>query len=198
MGESRDRINLAGGSAVVAAGLASICCILPLGLGVLGLSGAMISAFFEPLRPYMLALAGLLLALGFYLSFRAGKTREVCSTDSMTASRAARPTLFIAVAATVGLALFPSMVSLASGGQETLPAEVESKVVLLQVVGMTCETCASQVRTQLLDLPGVIDVAVSYERGVAAVRVREERGPEVHSLIEAVEQAGFTATVVER
>ena len=56
--------------AVVSAALASMCCILPLGLGALGLSTTVVAAFFEPLRPWFLALAGALLGLGLYFALR--------------------------------------------------------------------------------------------------------------------------------
>ncbi len=45
---------------------------------------------------------------------------------------------------------------------------------------------------------GVIDAAVSYDREVAEVRVREERAPELKLLILAVEKAGYTAAVEAR
>jgi copper chaperone CopZ len=202
---ARSREKLAGGGAVVAAGLASMCCILPLALGALGLSGVFISAFFEPLRPYLLGLAGVLLAAGFYLSFRAPRAGEVCAPASKTASAASRPVLFVAAAATAALALFPSIVGLASGGSEALPSpspsassSIASSVIVLHVEGMTCEACTSGVRARLLDVPGVIDAAVSYRRKLAEVRVREERAPETASLVEAVEKAGFSAEVATR
>ena len=68
---------------------------------------------------------------------------------------------------------------------------------MLQVDGMTCESCAPGVRSELLDVPGVIDAAVSYERKVAEVRVREERPPGVEHLLKAVKKAGYSATVAE-
>jgi copper chaperone CopZ len=198
MGELGTGEKLAGGGAVVAAGLASMCCILPLGLGALGLSGALISAYIEPLRPFFLVLAGVLLALGFYLSFRAPRSGEVCSKGSTKLSRASRPTLLVAAVATAALAVFPSIAGLVSGGNETLAPDVESNVIVLRVQGMTCESCTPGLRAQLLGVPGVIDAAVSYERNVAEVRVREERAPETQSLIEAVEKAGYTAEVAAR
>ena len=56
--------------AVVSAALASMCCILPLSLGAIGLSTTAVAVFFEPLRPWFLALAALLLGLGFYFALR--------------------------------------------------------------------------------------------------------------------------------
>jgi copper chaperone CopZ len=175
-----------------------MCCILPLALGALGLSGAMVSAFFEPLRPFFLTVSGALLALGFYFSFRAPSGGEACSTDSGKLSRASRPTLFVAALGTVALALFPSFAGLASGGADTLAPKVESSVILLRVEGMTCESCAPGIRAHLLDVPGVIDAAVSYKRQVAEVRIREERAPELGLLLQAVEQAGFAAALESR
>jgi hypothetical protein len=53
--------SLAIGSALAAL-LASLCCLGPLLLG-----GAVLVATFAPLRPYFLAVSGVLLAGGFYL-----------------------------------------------------------------------------------------------------------------------------------
>lgn len=193
---AREKVTAAG--AVVAAAFASMCCILPLGLGAIGLSGAMASAFFEPLRPYFLAVSAALLALGFYFSYRAPRNGEVCRTRFSKLSLASRPTLLVATLGTLILALFPSIAGLASGGSETLAPQVDSNVVVLRIEGMTCESCAPGVRAHLLDVPGVIDAAVSYERKVAEVRVREEQGPELQVLILAVEQAGYSAVVEAR
>lgn len=195
MAELGTREKAAGAGAVIAAALASMCCILPLGLGAIGLSGAVVSAFFEPLRPFFLGLSGVLLAVGFYLAFRGPVEGETCSTNTLRLSRASRPTLFVAMLATVGFAVFPTFAGLASGGEESLPSDVPSTVVTLRVDGMTCESCASTVRAHLLDVPGVIDAGVSYGRKLAEVRVREERPPEGERLVAAVEKAGYSASL---
>lgn len=57
---------------VVAAFLASLCCLGPLLLGGLGL-GTVLVATFAPLRPYFLALSAFLLAMGFYFVYRKPK-----------------------------------------------------------------------------------------------------------------------------
>src|SRR5260370_7181558 len=58
---------LATGS-TLAALLASLCCLGPVLLGGAGL-GAVLVATFAPLRPYFLAVSGVLLAGGFFLVF---------------------------------------------------------------------------------------------------------------------------------
>lgn len=189
------RPDVAGVGAVLAAALASACCILPAILGAIGLSGAVLSAFFEPLRPWFLALAAILLSAGFYLAMRRPAEGEACTSSGWLAG-ATRPTLFASALATFALAMAPGLMGLAADGPETLASEVASEVVVLQVDGMTCESCAPAVRSHLLDVPGVIDAAVSYERARAEVRVRAERPPDPERLVEAVAESGYAARVV--
>lgn len=179
------------GGAVVSAALASMCCILPLGLGALGLSTTLAAAFFEPLRPGFLALAALLLSIGFYFAFRRPLQGEVCSPDSRATSKLSKPALWVSTLAVVALALFPSVSGIATGGNEALGPTTASEIVVLKIDGMTCEACVPGVRNALLDVPGVIDAAVDYERSSARVRVRVERPPKESALLAAVEKAGY-------
>ena len=183
------------GGAVVSAALASMCCILPLGLGVVGLSATTIAAFFEPLRPWFLTLAALLLAVGFYFAFRAPADAAVCDTESRPFQRLSKPTLWLATVAVIALALFPSLAGVAVGGSSELAPATASQVVELRIDGMTCEACTSGVRDALLNVPGVIDAAVSYEEARARVRVRTERPPAPATLFAAVREAGYSATM---
>lgn len=192
---ARSGITWARGGAVVSAALASMCCILPLGLGVLGLSTTLVAAFFEPLRPWFLTLAALLLGIGYYFEFRSPPTGEVCSPDSRVASKLSKPSLWLSTFAVMALALFPSISGIAAGGHEELAAATASEVVILNIEGMTCEACAPDIRTALLDVPGVIDAAVSYERKSAQIRIRAERPPKGSALLAAVEKAGYTGTL---
>ena len=57
------------GGSVLAALIASACCWLPLLLVTFGVSAAGVSAQFESVRPYFLALTAVLLGAGFYFSY---------------------------------------------------------------------------------------------------------------------------------
>jgi hypothetical protein len=46
---------------------------------------------------------------------------------------------------------------------------------------------------EIRDVPGVIDTAVSYERKLAELRVREERAPNPNLLVKAIVKAGYVA-----
>jgi mercuric ion transport protein len=63
------RTTLAG--SVASGFLASACCIGPVVLTLLGVSGGALAHRLEPLRPYLLAVTYALLAGAFYLTYRA-------------------------------------------------------------------------------------------------------------------------------
>lgn len=183
------------GGAVASAALASMCCILPLGFGALGISTSVVAGIFEPLRPWFLTLAALLLSAGFFFAFRRPVEGEACATNTRTISRLSKPTLWISTVLVIGLAFFSSFSGIAAGGNSELAATTDSKVVVLAITGMTCEACTPAVRTALMDVPGVIDAAVSYEHQSAQVRVRVERPPHATALLAAVKTAGYSAVV---
>lgn len=103
------------GGAVVAAFVASLCCILPLLFVVLGISSLGLGAVFEPFRPFMMGGAVILLALAYYwIYFKQDKSvscapGEACETKP--ASRASRIGLWLATFAVVLFAFTPYITS---------------------------------------------------------------------------------------
>ncbi len=61
---------MATAGSVVSGILASACCIGPLVLGLMGVSGAAFAQRFEPFRPYLLVVTYALLGGAFYLTYR--------------------------------------------------------------------------------------------------------------------------------
>lgn len=94
------------GSAV----LASVCCIGPLVLALLGLSGGALLLKFEPYRPYFLVATGLLLAAAFYLTYRR-QSAEACAPGAAcavpTSRRKQKVALWIVTVLVALLAAFP-------------------------------------------------------------------------------------------
>jgi hypothetical protein len=67
------KIIASGGSAVglsMFASMIGLCCIGPWTVALLGVSGAVSMAKWEPLRPYILGLAGTMLAWAFWRTYR--------------------------------------------------------------------------------------------------------------------------------
>src|SRR5258708_31697536 len=68
------------GASLLAALVASFCCILPIVFALAGMGIAGASAFFAAWRPYLQGLTFALLGIGFYLSYR--KRRNACEPGS--------------------------------------------------------------------------------------------------------------------
>ncbi len=93
---------------VVSGILASACCIGPLVLGLLGISGAAFAQRFEPFRPYLLILTYALLGGAFYLTYRpqaACASGEAC--EMPRASRVGKMMIWIAAIVVVLATAFP-------------------------------------------------------------------------------------------
>src|SRR6266487_312679 len=101
--------RLAIGGAVIAAIAASLCCLGPLLFLVLGLGAFGAAAAFETARPYLLGVAALLLAFGFYRVYYRRAVicapGEACETKPV--NRASRIGLWIASIAMLAFALSP-------------------------------------------------------------------------------------------
>ncbi|MDB6027841.1 MAG: Cu+-exporting ATPase [Verrucomicrobiales bacterium] len=67
----------------------------------------------------------------------------------------------------------------------------------LSVAGMTCNNCARHVAEALREIPGVTSTNVSLESGRVTVRLNREAPPKLSELIRAVNEAGYTASLVQ-
>lgn len=67
--------------------------------------------------------------------------------------------------------------------------------VNLNIVGMTCDHCASTIEVALEKVAGVDKVSVSYADKLAQVRLNPETDFKVETLIESVKAAGYNATL---
>ena len=102
----------ANGGAIVAAFLASACCVGPLVLALLGLGGGALLLEFEPYRPYFMAATFGLLGLGFWLQYRTPKPVAnadgvACDCPTPRANKAGRVMLWVATVLVVAFLAFP-------------------------------------------------------------------------------------------
>ncbi|MFN3810835.1 MAG: heavy metal translocating P-type ATPase [Roseateles asaccharophilus] len=68
---------------------------------------------------------------------------------------------------------------------------LREKSLSLQIVGMTCASCASRVERALLKVPGVLDAGVNLASETATLRLLD--GVDLQTLIAAVAKAGYEA-----
>ena len=94
---------------VIGGVLASACCIEPLVLALLGISGAAFARRFELVRPYLLVLTYGLVGAAFYLAYRPVKAEcgpgEACAMPRT--NRAGMVVLWIAAVVVVLTKTFP-------------------------------------------------------------------------------------------
>ena len=193
----KERSALAG--SLIAGLLASACCIGPLVLSALGLGSLGFASVLAPLRPWLLGLTAALIFVGFYFAYRPENT---CAPDGSCvrppSRKSQRVTLWIVTALALAVASYPTWgarraVSRASAAR----SEAAKAIVVLNVEGMTCTGCETEIEHELAAVPGVIAAKVNYERGRAEVRVASA-GTSVEPLIAAVEKAGYRASLVQQ
>ena len=171
--------KLALGGAMAAAFAAALCCIGPVLFALLGLGAFSVASVFAPLRPYLLAVAVLALAFGFYrVYFRREECApgEACATKPV--SKVNRAALWVALFVVVAFALSPYYVGYIAAAvaqqKQTLPiASAPSgslETVTVAVEGMTCESCEVPVKVALDETPGVRFAAVSFKNGNARIQ----------------------------
>lgn len=175
----KDRTFL--GASIVAAIVASFCCILPIVFAVAGISMVGTSALFAAWRPYVLAGTFVLLVLGFYYAYR--PARQACEPGGACTrpaiNRSGRVTLWIAVVLVLAFAAFPyysgPVAGLILANHRTSPGEAHkpsgpaAQRALLAIDGLDCPACAASLEAKLRAIPGVSGASVSYEQRRAEV-----------------------------
>jgi copper chaperone CopZ len=179
--------------AVAAAFGASLCCILPVAVAVLGVGSAALGARLEPWRPWLLGFTALFLGFAFYRAYRP----EACAPGGSCAvpvgRRRNRIVLWIVAVIAVALMTFPYYAAPRAAAGEARAASVTA---LFRVEGMTCGGCESGVRLQIEKLDGVESAGASYDKRQARVTYDPKRvAPE--RIIRAIQDLGYTAELVK-
>ncbi len=188
------------GASVVAAVVASFCCILPIVFAVAGISIVGASAAFAAWRPFLLAATFALLGLGFYFAYRPAK--QVCEPDAACArpriSRSGRLMLWITTLLVLAFAAFPYysgpvanwILSERQGGAVAAQTAPKLERAVLAVEGMDCPACASTMEKKLKAIPGVSKASVWYKEGKAEVEY-DRAAVRLEQVENAIKEAGY-------
>jgi mercuric ion transport protein len=189
------------GGAIAAAFGAGLCCIGPVLFALFGLGAFGAASIFESLRPYLLTVAGLALAFGFYrVYFR----REQCAPGEACAtvpvSKVNHAALWVVLFAVVAFALSPYYVGYIAAAvvrqkQSAPVAAAQSgslETVTVAVEGMTCESCEVPIKAALDQTPGVRAAEVSYKNGNACIQY-DPTQTNLDKLKNAISATGYKA-----
>ncbi len=205
--------RLAVGGAIAAAIAASLCCVGPVLFAVLGLGAFGAASFFAAARPYLLAGAVLLLAVGFYWTYfrrqAACAPGEACATKPV--NRIGRVGLWIASVAVIAFALAPYYIGHVASALSRRPASLTTtpttnqnvpaasqdtqnsvETVTVKVEGMSCTACEVPIRDALARTPGVRAADVSYQRGDARVKFDPKQTSQ-DQIKRAIDSTGYKA-----
>ncbi|MFQ5702016.1 MAG: mercuric transporter MerT family protein [Acidobacteriota bacterium] len=200
-GQSAGKIPPSGITAsIIAAGVASVCCVGPLLLLALGISGAWIGSLsaLEPYRPIFMAVTVAFLAFAFRQVYRKPKA-EACEPGAYCAhprsERINRTILWIVTVLVVGLLAFPYVAPrLYAGNDREKAATVGSRRVILAVENMRCATCPITVRGSLAQVPGVIKAQATLDPPEVTV-VYDPDTASIDDLTEATRRAGYPSRI---
>lgn len=190
----KNKNRFADSASIIAAIGASLCCIGPLVLIALGfgtLAGA-VSAFFAPLRPYLLAVAFGIVGLRLFVLYR-GASKCAPATCSVS-GRGREKALTWGVLGVVAIfAASPYLIAGLPSPSSDNPVTATKGDICLALKGMTCSACAQHIEKALLDVPGVKIARVKYDDAEACLTVENPASVDHAALILAVESAGYQA-----
>ena len=184
------------GGAVVAALVASLCCMGPLVFVLFGVGAFGAATYFETARPYLMAVAVLLLAIAYYWTYfrREASCLPGESCETKPANRAGRLGLWLATFAVILFSITPYIAAplaarLSAQKPETqtedccvakkhAPTAASDTPIALDgnttketftVTNMTCASCETTIKLALEKTPGVKRANVSYDKSEAVV-----------------------------
>jgi mercuric ion transport protein len=193
------------GATLVAAFLASLCCITPVLALLAGIGGAAATfSWMEPYRPVLIGLTALVLGFAWYQKLKPKKAEIDCACDDEAEGKKpflqSKAFLGIVTVLAVALLTFPYYSTVffpASAKKETAIAQADLLEARLTIKGMTCEGCENSVNYALASREGVVEATSDYETGTALVTYDASVvGPEAfREIIES--EVGYQVTKVE-
>lgn len=184
---------------VASAVAASVCCLGPLLLLALGVSGAWIGTLsaFEPYRPLFAVVTVGLLAVAFYRVYRK-PVAEACAPGGYCADAKAerinKVSLWTVTVVAAAMLAAPSLLGRSAVGAGPAPASGALKTVTLDVTRMTCGACAVTTKKALEGVEGVRSAEVTLEPPRAVV-VYDSGRVDVETIARATTNAGYPSTV---
>lgn len=184
-------MNLPIFGSLISAIIASLCCIGPIVLAVLGVGGAGLFSKFASLRPYLMGMTVVFLSLAFYFTYRKRKIR--CEDGSCKIRRAPKWNKIALWAATIFVVFFLAFPYLVgslntSSGNNQMKGEISE--VIIPVEGMTCSGCEFNIENAVKKLDGIIMVKADYKKG--EVIVKFEKGKvNINDMVVAINKSGY-------
>lgn len=175
----------------------SLCCILPAVAFFAGTSSLAASfSWIEPARPFLLAATGLALGFAWYRQLKPqsvdGCGCQVPEKRSFMQTRSFLVGITLLAVMASSFPLYANWFFPKANTAALVPNEQYNlKTVELEVKGMTCASCENHVRAEIQKLPGIFEVAVSYENGITSVQFDDQQTNSV-AIQNAIDATGYS------
>ncbi len=175
---------------------ASICCLGPLILILIGLGSLGIGAAIGKYHWWFLGGGVLLITVAWRYYFKEKRTCDLksCQMENKRMTQIILTLASLIVAFFVGLNLYAYL----GKSTEEIPATTitNSKEVIIPVEGMSCFTCELTVTQALKKVEGVINATASAKEKTARVTYNTDK-TSINKLIEAINKTGYKANVAK-
>lgn len=187
---------------LVAAFIASLCCITPVLALISGATG-IVAAFswMEPFRPVLIGLTVLVLAFAWYQKLKSRTVTDItcdCETDKPSFWQS-KSFLGIVTVLAILLMAFPSYSSIFFPKIEKKEVVYIDKpavrTVKLHIEGMDCEACGSTINLALSKVPGVITFETTFKDATSTVAFNSEKA-RLDAIVSAVNATGYKVSGV--
>ncbi len=180
---------------VSSAVVASLCCMGPIALALLGAGSVVAFSTFEIYRIYLIAVTILLLALAFYFAYR--KQEVVCEDGTCKLESTSESNKFF-----VWLATIISSVAIAfpyvgiSLPNSVHASAVPTTTVVLKIDGMYCKGCAAGIQATLSHVEGVKAVTVEFEKKSAMIQY-DPNHVQPSTFVNVIAETGYQGSIDE-
>lgn len=173
--------------------LASLCCIGPAVLAVLGVGGVSLFTRLTNFRPYFIGLTLILLVSAFYLTYR--KKEVICGDGTCKTLRRNKGNKIALWGATISAVIFVAFPYLNLSNPRAANNLFQGEIVEVKipVEGMTCSSCEVQVEKGVKKLDGIVMVKADYQKGLIYVTFVKEKVT-TKDIVEVINQTGYKAT----
>jgi len=183
-------------SGLVAAFVASLCCITPVAASLAGISGvASTFSFMEPIRPFLIGLTILILGFAWYQKLKPKSEEEIeCACDENPSFMQSKAFLGIVTVLAAVLMAFPYYSEAFFPAQEknvVYVQESQVQTITLDIEGMTCTGCEATVKNAAYQLEGVLEVKANYKTGEATITYNQSM-LQPKDIEEAINKTGFS------
>ena len=176
--------------AYLSALLASTCCVVPVGLALLGLGGLGVGSWIGAYHWYFTAAAIVVLGIAWGYFLRGRRRARACACE-LTNESATRRSLIVASAV---VAFFLALnVSTAVGGRSGPPAvssAAATEFITVPVRGMSCVACEYPIESNLKRIDGVLEANASAVESNVTVKARPGT-VSLEAIAKAIRSAGY-------